>query len=245
MSGEKILIVDDERAITDLLRLHLEEEGYATLTATSVDKALKILKQGPVDLVMLDIRMPHKDGFDFLQAVSTHHGRPRMPVIVMTGRSGLEGLMEGIAVDGFVSKPFEMNLVLGVVKQVLGRKKKIVYLLDNEGSVLAQAIANELRDESYQVFFIRDMNAFKEYEAKNPADYIVIEYMQHSIAGDAMIKEVRGCTTRPLIVYSYSGMDFCQKSLAAGASVYLGKPKDPVSVVTAIREIELHSGGGG
>ena len=244
MSGEKILIIDDERAITDLLRLHLEEEGYTVLAATSVDQALKMLKQGPVDLVMLDIRMPHKDGFDFLQAVSTHHGRPRMPVIVMTGRSGLESLMEGIAVDGFVSKPFEMNLVLDAVKRVLGRKKKIVYLLDSEGSALAQAIAKELQDESYQVFFIRDINTFKECEAKNPANYIIIEYMQHSMAGDAMIKEIRGCTACPLIVYSYSEMDFCQKSLAAGASVYLGKPKDPASIVTAIREIELHSGEG-
>ena len=239
MSGEKILIVDDERSITDLLKIHLEEEGYVILTAQSVDKALKALEQGPVDLVMLDIRMPGKDGFDFLQAVSTHHGRPKMPVIVMTGRGELESLMEAIAVDGFVNKPFEMHLVLRVVKQVLARKKKAVYLADSEGSVSAQAIAKELRDEGYQVFFIKDMNAFKEYWAKKPADYIVMEYVQHSIAGDAMIKEVRSCAVCPLIVYSYSGMDFREKSLTAGASIYIGKPKNPSAVVTTLREFEM------
>ena len=202
MSGEKILIVDDERSITDLLKIHLEEEGYVILTAQSVDKALKALEQGPVDLVMLDIRMPGKDGFDFLRAVSTHHGRPRMPVIVMTGRGELENMMEGIAVDGFVSKPFEMHRVLGAIRQVLARKKKTVYLADSEGSMPAQAIAKELRDERYEVFFIKNMVVFKEYWAKQPADYFVMEYEQHSMAGDAMIKEIRACTACPLVVYS-------------------------------------------
>ena len=239
MSGEKILIVDDERAIVDLLKLHLEEEGYVILAAASVDKALKTLDQGPVDLVLLDIRMPGKDGFDFLHAVSTHHGRPRMPVIVMTGRGELESLMEGIAVDGFVSKPFEMHLVVEMVKRALSKKKKTVYLVDTEGSASAQAIAKELRDERYQVFFIKDMNVFKEYWAKKSADYIVMEYEQHSMVGDSMIREFRSCTACPLIVYSYYGMDFRQKSLAAGASVYIGKPPSPASVVTTLREFEM------
>jgi DNA-binding response OmpR family regulator len=240
MSGEKILIVDDERAITDLLKLHLEEEGYAVLTALGVDKALKALEQGPVDLVMLDIRMPGKDGFDFLQAVSTHHGRPRMPVIVMTGRGELASLMEGIAVDGFVNKPFEMHRVLDVVKQVLASRKKIVYLADSEGSALAQAMAKEFRDERFQVFFIKGVKGFAEYWAKQPADYIVMEYEQHSVSGGDLIRGMRACSPKvPLVVYTYSGMDFREKSLADGASVYLGKPKDPASVVTAIREFEM------
>ena len=160
MSGEKILIVDDERAIADLLKLHLEEEGYVVLTAPSVDKALKALEQGSVNLVMLDIRMPGKDGFDFLRAVSTKHGKPRMPVIVMTGRGELESLMEGIAVDGFVNKPFEMSLVLGEVRKALLKKRKTVYLADSEGSPLAQAVAKELRDERFQVFFYQGHERF-------------------------------------------------------------------------------------
>ncbi len=239
MSGEKILIVDDERAIADLLKLHLEEEGYVVLTAPSVDKALKALEQGSVNLVMLDIRMPGKDGFDFLRAVSTKHGKPRMPVIVMTGRGELESLMEGIAVDGFVNKPFEMSLVLGEVRKALLKKRKTVYLADSEGSPLAQAVAKELRDERFQVFFIKGMSGFKEYWAKQPADYIAMEYQQHAVEAEVLIKDIRSCTTVPLIVYTYSGMDFREKSLAAGASVYLGKPQNPSVVVTAIRELEM------
>jgi DNA-binding response OmpR family regulator len=239
MSEEKILIVDDERSITDLLKLHLEEEGYVTVAAQSVDKALKVLDQGAVDLVMLDIRLPGKDGFDFLRQICTKHGKPKVPVIVMTGRGELESLMEGIAVDGFVNKPFEMHLVLGTVKKVLSSKRKAVYIADVEGSVWAQAIAKELQQERYQAFFIRGMDGFREYWSKQPADYIVMEYEQHSIAGDEMIKEIRKSTAVPLIVYTYSGMDFQEKSLSAGASVYLGRLRDPAAVVTEIRQFEM------
>lgn len=239
MSGEKILIVDDAPLIMDLLKLHLEQESYEVLTAQSVDRALKLLKQGPVDLVMLDIGMPGKSGFDFLQAVSTHHGRPRMPVIVMTGRDALEGLMKGIAVDGFINKPFEMPLVLGKVKQVLSSKKKTVYLADTEWSEQAKAIAKELRDERYQVVFIKDVSTFEAHWAQQPADYIVMAYEQHAVEGKDMIEAIRKYTAVPLIVYTYSGMDFMEKSLEAGASLYIGAPQGPASIVTAIRGFEM------
>ncbi len=239
MSGENILIVDDEPSIGDFLKIHFSEEGYAIATAQSVDKALAMLKKGPIDLVMLDIRMPGKDGFDFLRAVSTKHGKPRMPVIVMTSRGEFESLMEGIAVDGFVDKPFEMPRVLKEVKRVLSLKKKTVYLVDSEASAQAQAIAKELREERYQVFFIKSVIGFQDRWEEQPADYIVMEYEQNSIDGEDMIREIRKCAAGPLIVYSYSGMDFRGKSLQAGASVYIGKPQSPAAIVTAIREFEI------
>jgi DNA-binding response OmpR family regulator len=188
---------------------------------------------------MLDIRMPVKDGFDFLRAVSTRHGRPRMPVIVMTSRTEFRSLMEGIAVDGFVDKPFELPHVLREVRRVLAVKKPVVYIVDAEASGQAQAIAGELREERYQGVFIKDLNSFIVSLAKQPADYIVMEYEQNSAAGDDMIRDIRKRTGVPLIVYTYSGMDFREKSLQAGASVYLGKPQSPADLVTAIRKYEI------
>lgn len=239
MSGKKILIVDDEPSIGELLKIHFSEEGYKILTAQSVDEALGMLQATPVDLVMLDIRMPVKDGFDFLRAVATKHGRPRMPVIVMTSRTEFKSMMEGIAVDGFVDKPFELPHVLREVKRVLAVKKKVVFLVDSEASSQAQAIAAELQGERYEVSFVKSVNAFIVSWAKQPADYIVMEYEQNTTEGDQMIREIRKRASVPLIVYSYSGMDFRDKSLQAGASVYLGKPQSPSDLVTAIRKFEI------
>jgi DNA-binding response OmpR family regulator len=239
MSGKKILIVDDEPNLLDFLRIRFSEEGYTPKTAESVEEALEVLKEGPVDLVMLDIRMPERDGFDFLRVVSTKHGKPRMPVIVMTGRSEFESLTREIAVDGFVNKPFEMPHVFREVKRVLSQKKKTVFLADSERSGQAQAIAEELREECFQVFFINGVSGFNECWAKQPADYIVMEYEQNSMDGEEMIMEIRKCAAAPLIVYSYSGMDFREKSLRAGASVYVGKPKSPSAIMNTIREFEI------
>lgn len=239
MGGEKILIVDDEKSLAEILGVHLKAEGYSVSTAESVDKALKILEQGPVDLVLLDIMMPDKDGFDFLWAVSSSHGKPRMPVIVMTTREEFESLMEGLAVDGFLSKPFEMHLALQEVRRLLSRRRKTIYLADCQGSRQAQAIAKDLKEERFDVFFIKDMSDFRECWAKQPADYIVMEYEQNSVDGEDMIREIRQCAAVPLIVYSCSGMDFGEKSLRAGASRYIGKPQTPSAIVTAVREFEM------
>lgn len=242
MSGErirKILIVDDDPEIREILQLHLTNEGYLVLTVESVDKALKELRKGPVDLVLLDVRMGGKDGFDFLRAISSHHGKPKVPVIVMTGCTGFEGVMKELAVDGFVNKPFEMSFALKEVRRVLAMKPKTVYLLDAEGSEKALAVAHELREERFEVLFVRDWSAFEEYWKGQPADYIVMEYEQDSMPGEEMIRKIRKQTPRPLIVYSSSGMDFREKSLEAGASLYIGAPKAPAEVVTALRGLEI------
>ena len=96
-----------------------------------------------------------------------------------------------------------------------------------------------MRDERNDVFFIKSLRGFQDLSVKQPADYILMEYEQNFMEGDAMIREMRACSGAPLIVYSYSGMDFREKSLAAGASVYLGKPQNSSAIVTAIREFEI------
>ncbi|MFH0985113.1 MAG: response regulator [Candidatus Omnitrophota bacterium] len=239
MSEKKILIVDDEPTLLKLLQIHLQKEGYEVLTAESVDEALQALESGPVDLVLLDIRMPEKDGFNFLSAVSDPYGVPRMPVILMTARSEFESLMGEIAVDGFINKPFEMASVLEKVKQVLLKKPKRVYLADIEGHGLAQAIAKELRAERFQVIFINDVSSFKASFAEQPPDYVVMAYEQHSIEGKDMISLIRSCTDVPLIVYTCSEMDFREKSLASGASIYIKNPKTPAPILTAIHKFEI------
>jgi DNA-binding response OmpR family regulator len=234
MSGKKIFVVDDEPMLLKLLKMHLQKEGYEVLTFESVDEALKAFEQGPADLVLLDIRMPGKDGFNFLNAVSDPYGVPRMPVILMTARGEFESLVGEIAVDGFINKPFEMASVLEKVRQALLKKPKRVYLADLETNGLAQAIAKDLRAERFQVIFIKDVSSFKSALAEQPADYIVMAYEQHSIEGKEMIELIRSCTEVPLIVYTCSEMDFREKSLASGATVYIKNPQAPAPILTAI-----------
>ena len=112
----KILIVDDEPRIRDLIREHLQYAGFVCEEAGDGDAALAVLAQGGIDLVILDIMMPFMDGMTCLRKIMT-------PVIMLTARSeeydklaGLEG-----GADDYVVKPFSPRELVARVKAVLAR----------------------------------------------------------------------------------------------------------------------------
>lgn len=100
-----ILIVDDERAITDLVGIYLQNEGYrVTLAYNGVDAAKAILEQD-FDLAVLDIMLPDIDGFELLRTIRAEH---TYPVIMLTARGSQNDKIEGLSLgaDDYVVKPF-------------------------------------------------------------------------------------------------------------------------------------------
>ncbi|MGN0974485.1 MAG: response regulator transcription factor [Gemmiger sp.] len=117
----KILIVDDEPRIRDLIREHLQFAGFTCEEAGDGAAALSVLSQGGIDLVILDIMMPFMDGMTCLKEMRTR--RIMTPVIMLTARSeeydklaGLEG-----GADDYVVKPFSPRELVARVKAVLAR----------------------------------------------------------------------------------------------------------------------------
>ena len=117
----KILIVDDEPRIRDLIREHLQYAGFVCEEAGDGGAALAVLAQGGIDLVILDIMMPFMDGMTCLREMRTR--KIMTPVIMLTARSeeydklaGLEG-----GADDYVVKPFSPRELVARVKAVLAR----------------------------------------------------------------------------------------------------------------------------
>ena len=117
----KILIVDDEPRIRDLIREHLQYAGYTCEEAGDGSAALTVLAQGGIDLVILDIMMPFMDGMTCLREMRTR--RSSTPVIRLTARgeeydklAGLEG-----GADDYVVKPFSPRELVARVRAVLAR----------------------------------------------------------------------------------------------------------------------------
>ena len=117
----KILIVDDEPRIRDLIRAHLEHEGFSCEEAGDGGAALSALSNGDVDLVILDIMMPFVDGMTCLKEMRSR--KINTPVIMLTARGeeydklvGLEG-----GADDYVVKPFDTKEVVARIKAVLRR----------------------------------------------------------------------------------------------------------------------------
>ena len=115
-----ILVVDDERNIVDLLRLYLEKEGYAVAAAFDGEEALVLHARHDPDLVILDLMLPKRDGFDVCREIRR---RGETPVIMLTARGDDVDAIVGLELgaDDYVTKPFNPRALVARVKAILRR----------------------------------------------------------------------------------------------------------------------------
>lgn len=168
----RVLIVDDDPDIRDVLKLTLAEENYSVLEAEDGVEALKIINSKPLDLVILDYKIPKMDGRQVLKRVKRDLLLRHLPIIMLTGKSELEDKVDGMdaGADDYVTKPFEPKELLARIRMTLRRAER-----DLEANPLTRlpgnvSILNELshRLESQALFAVAyiDLDKFKSYNDK-------------------------------------------------------------------------------
>jgi len=120
----RILIVDDDSHIRELLKMYLQTEGYTTFEAASGDEASTLLEQQQINLAIVDIMMPGKDGYQLCEEIREYYD---FPVILLTAKSELSDKEKGFAVgtDDYLTKPFEPKEILFRIKALLRRYNMI------------------------------------------------------------------------------------------------------------------------
>ena len=120
MDKEKILIVDDDKNICELLRLYLEKEGYETYIAHDGESALVIYSEMYVDLVLLDVMMPRMDGWEACRRI---RAKGNTPIIMLTAKGETFDKVLGLELgaDDYIVKPFDTKEVVARIKAVLRR----------------------------------------------------------------------------------------------------------------------------
>jgi two-component system response regulator ResD len=120
MSGETILIVDDEPTIVEVVGLYLQREGFRVLTANDGNAALQTVEQQRPDLVVLDLMLP---GLNGLEVVKRLRSGSALPIIMLTARSEEADRVVGLELgaDDYVTKPFSARELVARVKAVLRR----------------------------------------------------------------------------------------------------------------------------
>ncbi len=115
----RILVVDDEESIRDLLRLVLTEEGHWVITATGGEEAIEHLEAQRFDLVITDLVMPTVNGVEVLRAARRID--PDYPVIVITGYPSVETVTELVRLGAgdYLTKPFNVDAVVATVAKLL------------------------------------------------------------------------------------------------------------------------------
>lgn len=116
--AKKIMIVDDDPVIVKYLTALFEDNGYETCAANDGVKALELLKSGTPDLITLDLEMPEEWGTQFYRKMTKDKAAKDIPVIVISGMASRHlSIKKAVA---FLSKPFDPDKVLGIVKSTIG-----------------------------------------------------------------------------------------------------------------------------
>ena len=123
MDKERILIVDDDKNICELLRLYLEKEGYETAMAHDGEKALAVFDERPFDLVLLDVMMPRVDGWEACRRI---RAKGNTPIIMLTAKGETFDKVLGLELgaDDYMTKPFGVNELQARISALLRRIKK-------------------------------------------------------------------------------------------------------------------------
>ena len=118
--GRNILVVEDDRNISDLIRMYMEKEGFEVRSAYDGGKAIEEFEKQAPDLVLLDIMLPVMDGWSVLKKIRESS---KVPVIMLTAKGETSDKVSGLEMgaDDYIVKPFEMKEVLARIHAVLRR----------------------------------------------------------------------------------------------------------------------------
>ncbi|WP_424767764.1 response regulator YycF [Paenibacillus sp. sgz302251] len=191
----KILVVDDEQPIADILKFNLEKEGHQVICAFDGGEAVRLAFEEKPDLILLDLMLPVKDGMDVCREVRT---KLQMPIIMLTAKDteidkvlGLE-----LGADDYVTKPFSTRELLARVKAHLRRQQKPAAITaDISGVVIGASAADSLSEQQglklFNLFIDTDM--YVVYKDGEPLDlthreYELVYYMARN-SGKVMTRE--------------------------------------------------------
>lgn len=187
---KKILIVEDEKEIRNILKVYLLTAGYEVTEAADGEEAMKIFYEKPFDLVVLDIMLPKKDGWSICREIKEYSS---VPVIIITARDNENDEVFGfeIGADDYITKPFSNKVFLARVKTILKNKSNI-------------NINNEIEIGNLK---INDISHSVSKEGKNlnlaPKEYDILMYFiknkNIALSREKMLTEIWG--------YDYTGND--------------------------------------
>lgn len=131
--SHRVLLVEDEEHLLDVIRLNLELEGYEVITAMDGKAALALFRKGRYDLIVLDVMLPELDGFAVCETIRLEN--TRIPILFLTAKGSSQDRVQGLKIGGddYLSKPFNLE-------ELLLRVQKLIQRVD--GSVAVKEAVN-------------------------------------------------------------------------------------------------------
>ena len=123
MSKKRVVIVEDERDMADLVAMRLRKEGYQPEIAHDGARGLEMVRAAPPDLVLLDLMLPGMPGTEVAAAIRSDPRTADVPIVMLTARGEESDIVVGLkfGADDYVTKPFSMSVLLARIDAVLRR----------------------------------------------------------------------------------------------------------------------------
>lgn len=224
----RVLIVDDDPSLTDLLVDTLEVIGYESKAAASAQQALTMLRGERFNLVITDINMPEMSGIELLQKIKEDH--KDLPVMLITG-VGSESLKQEayeFGADGFLSKPFRIGRIETEIGNLLkGIQRRRVLLIDDNEEFL-QSSQERLEASNNVVYTARNVAEGLEMVEKQKLDMVITDLMLPDGDGIALYLKVK--SQHPelpvILVTAYASGEVLEKIRNSGITRFMAKPLD-------------------
>ncbi|MGQ0810121.1 MAG: response regulator transcription factor [Nitrospiraceae bacterium] len=185
---KKILIVEDEKDILQLVKLYLEKEGFRTITAMTGLEGLKQIKTEHPDLVILDLMLPEMDGLEICKKIRTSRETALLPIIMLTAKAEETDTIVGLELgaDDYVTKPFSPKALLARVKALFRRLERSQeegpsrYLY---GDLVMDMSRHEVTVKSRQVSLTAKEFGLLEHLLRNPGRVLTRDVLLNAVWG--------------------------------------------------------------
>jgi PAS domain S-box-containing protein len=238
-AGKHILVVEDERAIADLLRYQLEKAGYTVTTVHSGEEALRTARSSLPDLITMDILLPDIDGFEAIRRLQEDVNTRNIPVVIVSIVQDEEQALQ-LGVDGYLTKPIDERRLLDTVASLLANHEKIL-IVDDDADIL-RLLRRALRCHGFPTVTAQDGGeALAKIAAETPA-LVLLDLKMPGVDGYQVLRTLKSkSSTRNIPVILMTGIDAYKTNvgqvMAIGATDFLTKPFDLNELIAEIRKI--------
>lgn len=194
----RVVVVDDDKDIVDLLKYNLEKEGIITKCYVNPKEALEGVLQDCPDAIVTDWMMPEIDGIDFAKKIKFNPKTQHIPMMMISAKSEEGNVVTTLefGFDDYMSKPFRINEFVARVKRMIKRQNEQIKQLDSDGDEQRELIVHEQ--------LVIDSNAYSAYIDKDKIDLTVTEFKLLEL----LASRPGRVFTRAEIIEKINGMDY-------------------------------------
>ncbi len=238
-STPKVLVVDDDPSLTELLVDTLDVIGYQSFKAESAREALAILRRESIDMVISDINMPEMSGIELLEEIKKTHAS--MPVMLITG-IGSDSIKEQAyskGADGFLPKPFRIRTIEAEIGKLLSgvKRRRIAVIDDNEEFLLS--LSHRLEEKDNIVHTFRTIKEAQEFLEASSVDLIITDLKMPDGDGATLSSELHKLHPEiPVVmVTAFATANIVKQIKETGVKRLLAKPVDFKQLESVVEEL--------